>query len=75
MTAREQLREQVDRLTEAEARDALAVLARHRFEALHRDAPIDDEDDDDAAETAAAIEQADRGETISLADLRAELDA
>lgn len=73
MTAREQLREQVDRLTEDEARDALVILAQHRFEALHRDAPVDDEPFEDSAETAAAIEQADRGETVSLAELRAEL--
>ncbi len=75
MTAREQLREQVERLTEDDVRDALAVPARFRFEALHRDAPVDEEDDDDSPESAEARQQADRGETISLADLRAELDA
>ena len=73
MSAREQLREQVDRLTEDEARDALVVLTRHRFEALHRAAPADDEPFEESPETSAAIAQADRGETISLADLRAEL--
>lgn len=73
MTAREQLREQVERLTEDEARDALLVLARNRFDALHRDAPQDDEPFEDSAETAASNDQADRGETVPLGQLRAEL--
>lgn len=73
MTAREQLREQVEGLTEDQARDALVVLARHRFDALHRDAPVDDEPFENSAETAASIAQANRGETVSLSALRAEL--
>ena len=74
MSAREQLREQVEALTEDEARDALVVLVRHRFEAIHRHAPADDEPLDDS-ELAEAMAQADRGETVSLAELRTQLDA
>lgn len=73
MTAREQLREQVEGLSEEQARDVLVVLASRRLVALHQAAPPDDEPDDDPAELAEAWEQIQRGETVSLSDARREL--
>lgn len=73
MTAREQLREQVEGLSEEQAQDVLAVLASRRLIALHQAAPVDDEPDDDPSELAEAYEQVRRGETVSLADARREL--
>lgn len=69
MTAREQLREQVEGLSEEQARDVLAVLASRRLVALHQAAPVDEE----LGELAEARGQARRGETVSLADARREL--
>lgn len=73
MTAREQLREQVEGLSEEQTRDVLAVLASRRLIALHQGAPVDDEPDDEPGELDQAREQARRGETVSLADARREL--
>ncbi len=73
MTAREQLREQVEGLSEEQARDVLVVLASRRMVALHQAAPLDDEPDDDPAELAEAREQIRRGETVSSADAHREL--
>ncbi len=73
MTAREQLREQVEGLSEEQARDVLVVLASRRLVALHEAAPLDDEPDDDPAELAEARGQIQRGETVSLSDARREL--
>jgi len=79
MTAKEQLRERVERLTEDEAAEALRVLDQ-RTDALTRlldDAPLDDEPTTPEEEAAIqeALEAAARGETITLEELRAELDA
>jgi hypothetical protein len=73
VTAREQLREQVEGLSEEQARDVLAVLASRRLIALHQAAPVDDEPDDELGELAEARGQARRGETVSLADAHREL--
>jgi len=73
VTAREQLREQVEGLSEEQARDVLAVLASRRLIALHQAAPVDDEPDDELGELEQAREQARRGETVSMADARREL--
>jgi len=79
MTAKEQLRERVERLTEEEAAATLRLLDQ-RTDTLTRlldDAPPDDEPASPEEEAAAqeALEAADRGDTISLEELRAELDA
>jgi hypothetical protein len=79
MTAKEQLRERVERLTEEEAAATLRLLDQ-RTDALTRvldDAPPDDEPTTPEEEAAVqeALEAADRGDTISLEELRAELDA
>lgn len=79
MTAKEQLRERVEKLTEDEAAETLRLLDR-RSDALTRlldDAPLDDEPTSPEEEAAVqeAVEAAARGETITLEELRAELDA
>jgi hypothetical protein len=79
MTAKEQLRERVERLTEEEAAATLRLLDQ-RTDALTRlldDAPPDDEPTTPEEEAAVqeALEAADHGDTISLEELRAELDA
>jgi hypothetical protein len=73
VTAREQLLEQVEVLSEEQARDVLALLASRRLVALHQAAPQDDEPDDDPSELAEARDQVRRGDTVSLADARREL--
>ena len=79
MTAKEQLRELVERLTEEEAAETLRLLDQ-RTDDLTRmldDAPLDDESttpEEDAA-VQEALEAVARGDTISLEELRAELDA
>jgi len=73
VTAREQLREQVEGLSEEQAQDVLAMLASRRLIALHQAAPVDDETDDESNELAEARGQARRGETVSLTDARREL--
>ncbi len=73
MTAREQLREQVEELSEEQARNVLGVLASQRLLALHQAAPDDDEPDDDPDELAEAHQAAQEGDTISLAQARREL--
>jgi len=79
MTAKEQLRERVEQLTEEEAAETLRLLDQ-RTDALTRlldDAPLDDEPTTPAEEAAVqeALEAAARGETTTLEELRAELDA
>jgi hypothetical protein len=79
MTAEEQLRERVERLTEDEAAETLRLLDQ-RSDALTRlldDAPLDDEPTTPEEEVAVqeALEAAARGETITPEELRAELDA
>ena len=78
MTAKEQLRERIEELTEDEAAEALRLLDQ-RTDALTRlldDAPLDDEPTTPEEEAAVqeALEAAARGETISLEELLAELD-
>ncbi len=79
MTAKEQLRERVERLTEEEAAAALRLLDQRTDDltGMLDEAPLDDEPttpDEDAA-VQEALEAVARGETISLEELRAELDA
>ncbi len=79
MTAKERLRERVEQLTEDEAAETLRLLDQ-RSDALTRlldDAPLDDEPTtpEEEASVQEALEAAARGETITLEELRAELDA
>ena len=79
MTAKEELGRRVERLTEGEAAAALRLLDQ-RTDALTRlldDAPLDDEPTTPEEEAAVqqALEAAARGDTISLEELRGELDA
>jgi hypothetical protein len=79
VTAKEQLRERVERLTDDEAAETLRLLDQ-RSDALTRlldDAPLDDEPTTPEEEAAVqeALAAAARGETITLEELRAELDA
>ncbi len=60
VTAREQLREQVEGLSEEQARDVLGVLASRRLIALHQAAPVDDEAEDEPNELVEARGQARR---------------
>lgn len=80
MTAKEQLRQTVEELSEAEAQDALGFIVRRRdkrdalAELLER-APLDDEpttpDEDQSARE--AKEQVARGEVISADEIRREI--
>jgi len=79
VTAKEQLRERVERLTEDEAAEALRLLDP-RTDAVIRpldNAPLDDEPVTEQEEAAVQIarEEIARGETITLEEVRAELDA
>ena len=79
MTAKEQLRERVEQLTEEEAAATLRLLDQ-RTDDLTRlldEAPLDDEPATPEEEEAVheALQATARGETISLEELRAELDA
>jgi len=79
MTAKQQLRQLVDELSEVEAAEALDILAARRGHdaqsVLLDDAPLDDEPTtpEEDALVQEALEAAARGETISLDELRAEL--
>lgn len=80
MTAKEQLRQTVDELTEAEAADPLDYLARRRepsdaLTGFLYQAPLDDEPVTDEEERAVqeARDEIARGETISLEELKREL--
>lgn len=79
MTAKEKLRRAVEELTEAEAAEALDVLAgrgaRDSLEELLDNAPIDDEPEtqEERAAVTEARESLGRGETVSLDEIRAEL--
>jgi len=80
MTAKQQLRQRIDELTEAEAADTLDYLARRvePRDALTEfldQAPIDDEPVSDEEERAVqeARDEIARGETISLEQLKREL--
>jgi nucleoid-associated protein YejK len=80
MTSKEQLRERIDELTEAEAADTLDYLARRREprDALTEfldQAPIDDEPVSEEEERAVqeARDEIARGQTIALEQLKREL--
>ena len=79
MTAKEQLRERVEQLTEEEAAETLRLLDQRTdpLTILLDNAPLDDEPVTEEEEAAVQIarEEIARGETISLEELRAELDA
>ncbi len=79
MTAKQQLRDRVERLSEDEARQALRALevslGRDSVQSLFDDAPLDDEPVS-AEEDAAVAEgrgEVERGETVSLEQARREL--
>jgi hypothetical protein len=79
MTTKERLHKLVDELTEREAEAALVIVERRRDDPMLQAlaaAPLDDEpsdsDEDLGADEALAAYR--RGEGISSADLRAELD-
>ena len=79
MTAKEQLRELVDELSEPEARRALVLVKKEHEDpviAAFRDAPEDDEPWTDEDEAAAAEGRADiaAGRTVSLEEIKRELD-
>jgi hypothetical protein len=73
MTAKEELRAAVEDLSEAEAADALAMVARVRRERLENaradEAPTNSEDDD---ADQPGRDQASRGDTVSVEQVRAE---
>jgi hypothetical protein len=80
MTAKEQLRNAIDGLSEAEAADALDYLVRRRGEGdalneLLERAPVDDEpiSEDEERAVQVAREEIERGETVSLEQARGEL--
>ncbi|MGI8728954.1 MAG: hypothetical protein ACR2LK_03010 [Solirubrobacteraceae bacterium] len=77
MTAKEQLRERVETLTESEAEHTLRLLddLRDPMTVLLDDAAIDDEPTSPEEEAAVqeALDAAARGETLSLDELREEL--
>lgn len=79
MTAKEQLRERIEQLTEEEAAETLRLLDQRTdsLTILLDNAPLDDEPVTEEEEAAVQIarEEIARGETISLEELRAELDA
>jgi hypothetical protein len=79
MTAKEQLRERVERLTEDEAAETLRLLDQRTdpLTVLLDNAPLDDEPvtEEEEAAVQTAREEIARGETISLEELRAELHA
>jgi len=78
MTAKEQLRERIEALTEHEASETLRLLDLRSDPviAAFRDAPLDDEPWTEDDETAAAEGRADlaAGRTVSLEQAIAELD-
>jgi hypothetical protein len=79
MTAKERLRRRIEQLTEDEAAETLRLLDQRRdpLTVLLDDAPLDHEPVTEEEEAAVQIarEEIARGETISLEEFRAELDA
>lgn len=77
MTAKERLRERIEKLSEEEAAEALRLLDERAdpLTVLLDNAPLDDEPTTPEEEAAVqeALEAAARGETISLDELRAKL--
>jgi hypothetical protein len=78
MTAKEQLRERVETLTEDEAAETLRLLDRHAdpLVVAFRDAPIDDEPVTPEEEAAMAEANADlaAGRTVSLEEAMREFE-
>ena len=79
MTAKEKLRERIETFTEEEAAETLRLLDRctDPLTVLLDNAPLDDEPVTEEEEAAVQIarDEIARGVTISLDELRAELDA
>ena len=78
MTAKEKLRVVVEELSESEAEGALDYIVSRRhdqLDALLDSAPVDDEPTTPEEEAAVQLarEELQRGETISLDEIRAEL--
>jgi hypothetical protein len=78
MTAKEKLRVVVEELSESEAEGALAYIVSRRHDelgALLDSAPVDDEPTTPEEEAAVQLarEELERGETVSLDEIRAEL--
>jgi hypothetical protein len=79
MTAKEQLRDTIEALSEDEARDALRYIEVRRGDpvlAAFLSAPIDDEPvtDDEERAVAEAREEYRRGEAVPLDDIRHEFE-
>jgi len=79
MTAKEQLRELVDELSEPEAKRALSLVKKEHEDPMvvaFRDAPKDEEPWTDEDEAAAAEGRADiaAGRTVSLEEIKREFD-
>jgi hypothetical protein len=80
MTAKEKLRQRVDALTEEQAAETLRLLDQRVQDpvlAAFDNAPLDDEPvtPEEEAAIQRARDETSRGETISLEEFRAELDA
>jgi hypothetical protein len=78
MTAKEKLRMVVEELSESEAEGALDYIVSRRhdqLDALLDSAPVDDEPSTPEEEAAVQLarEELQRGETVSLDEIRAEL--
>ena len=78
MTAKEKLRVVVEELSESEAEGALDYIVSRRhdqLDALLDSAPVDDEPTTPEEEAAVQLarEELQRGETVSLDEIRAEL--
>jgi hypothetical protein len=78
MTAKEKLRVVVEELSESEAEGALDYIVSRRhdqLDALLDSAPVDDEPSTPEEEAAVQLarEELQRGETVSLDEIRAEL--
>jgi hypothetical protein len=79
MTAKEQLHELVDELSEPEAKRALSLVKKEHEDPMivaFRDAPEDEDDEPLTAEEEAALEQSHeeyrRGEAVPLDEIRHE---
>lgn len=75
MTAKQQLLERVEALSEQEAAETLRLLDQRSTGVLLDEAPLDDEPTtpEEEALVQEALDAAVRGETISLDELRSEL--
>lgn len=75
MTAKQQLLERIEALSEQEAAETLRLLDQRSTGVLLDEAPLDDEPTtpEEEALVQEALDAAVRGETISLDELRSEL--